>query len=320
MNRYPSRLERDAEAEPRGPRDSRMPSHRASGRQRRKEVLSLHARVEPDSRRRSLHRERLWKSEPGRVEQAGRGMARWGRFQVPADSIEALRAAGSFGTVALEDLHSLFQTTRRAQRELRKLQQEGLLRVERYRRGDRLVKVASLSASGKRLMERHVDPRDPGDENAQRYRARPPRAAQVLHDVAVYRAARREMQAIQERGCRVVLVRTDDDLRQLVAWRAARARRAGAGQRKARANAAASLGLTMLGNNVTYPDIRVEYERLDASDGPSRSGFVDVEVATLDYRGPALRAKAAAGFRIYRMDASGSLRTGAPALGSELNR
>ena len=247
-------------------------------------------------------------------------MARWGRFQLPADSVEALRAAGSFGTVALDDLHSVFQSTQRARRELRKLQREGLLRAERFRRGDRSIIVASLTATGKHLMEHHVDPRDPGDENAQRYRARRPRSAQVLHDVAVYRAACREMHAIQERGGRVVLVRTDDDLRQLVAWRAGRAMRAGASQRKARSSSAASLGLTMHGRNVTYPDIRIEYERADASDGPPRSGFVDVEVATLDYRRPTLRAKAAAGFRIYRIDASGSLCGVAPALGTELNR
>ena len=297
-----------------------MPSRRASGRRRRKAVVDLPGRAEPPSRHRPRRRERLWKPEPGRVERAGRGMARWGRFQLPADSVEALRAAGSFGTVALHDLHSLFQTTQRAHKELRRLQREGLLRAERFRRGDRSIEVASLTPTGKRLMERHVDPRDPGDENAQRYRARPPRSAQLFHDVAVFRAARREVQAIQERGGRVVLVRTDDDLRQLVAWRAGRARRTSAGQRKARANAAASLGLTMRGRYVTYPDIRIEYERADASDGPSRSGFVDVEVATLDYRRPTLRAKAAAGFRIYRIDASGGLCTVAPALGSELKR
>lgn len=320
MSRYPFRRNRDGAAEPLGLRDSRMPSHRASGRERRKAVVSLPARAEPPSRPRPRRRERLWEPEPGRVERAGHGMARWGRFQLPADSVEALRAAGSFGTVALDDLHSLFQTTRRARNQLRKLQREGLIRAERFRRGDRSIKVASLTATGKRLMERHVDPRDPGDENAQRYRAGAPRTTQVLHDVAVYRAARREMQAIQERGGRVVLVRTDDDLRQLVAWRAGRARRAGASQRRAKANAAASLGLTMRGSNVTYPDIRVEFEHPEASDGPARSGYIDVEVATLDYREPALRAKGAAGFRIYRIDASGNLCTGVPALGSELNR
>ena len=291
-----------------------MPSRRSSRRERRGAVAA------GLSRSRSLRRERLWKPRRGRVERAGRGSARWGRFLLPADSVEALRAIGTFGTVAVDDLTSLFQSARRARKALGELQRQRLLRTERFRRGRCSIEVASLTTAGKRLMERHVDPRGAGDENAQRYRARPARTAQVVHDAAVYRAARREVQAIEELGGRVVLFRTDDDLRQLVLRRTERARRAGAVERKAKAEAATSLDLTIRGSTIIYPDIRIEYERPSATDCPTGSGFVDVEVATPDYREPALRAKAAAGFRIYRIDADGSFSADSPVSGSELSR
>lgn len=316
MSRYRSPRNRSEVAEPQWLPARRTPSYRAAERKRRNAVEGRSARSKLPVRSGIRRRERLWEPQPGRVELSGRGTARWGCFRLPADSVEALRAVGSFGCVALDDLSPLFESAARARKELRDLRRKGLLRTERFRRGHRLVRVASLTAVGKRLMERVVDPRVSGDEHAQRYRAGPVRSAQVPHDLAVYRAARLETEAIQSRGGRVVLVRTDDDLRHLVARRANRARRAGASQRKAKAVAAASLGLTLRGKNVTYPDIRIEYECAAPSDGGSESGFIDVEVVTPDYRGPALRAKADAGFRIYRMGGDGSLCADSPAAGS----
>ena len=265
-------------------------------------------------------REVLCEAGPGRVERAGRGTARWGRYLLPADSVEALRSVGSFGAVEVADLAAVFESASRARRALRDLRRQRLLRVERFRRGCRVFNVASLTKAGRRLMERSVDPREPGDEEAQRYRAGPARSAQVLHDTAVYRAARREMAAIEARGGRVVLVRTDDDLRRLAWRRAQRARRAGASAEEARAAAAASLRLTVRDGNLTYPDIRIEYERTPATGVAAAAAFVDVEVSTPDYRGPALRAKAAAGFRIYRMGPDGALRADSPAPAPELSR
>ena len=121
-------------------------------------------------------------------------------------------------------------------------------------------------------------------------------------------------------GGRVVLVRPDDDVRRLAWRRAERAKRAGASAKEARAAAAASLRLAVRDGNLTYPDIRIEYERTPATGVAAAAAFVDVEVSTPDYRGPALRAKAAAGFRIYGMDADGALRADSPAPELELPR
>ena len=43
-----------------------------------------------------------------------------------------------------------------------------------------------------------------------------------------------------------------------------------------------------------YPDAQIEYE-----DAEGRTGRVNIEVASGDYREPALRAKAAAGFAMH---------------------
>lgn len=252
----------------------------------------------------------------GRVELAGRGTAQWGRHRLPADSVEALRLVGTFGTVDVGDLADMFRSARRLRGAVSELQQVGLLRVERFRRGRRVVDAATLTRAGKRLMERLVDPRQPGDEDAHTYRAGPARSTQVLHDTAVFRAARREARAIEAVGGRIRRIRTDQDLQRLAWRRFQSARRGGATRKNAQASVAESLHLSVYDGKLTFPDVRIEYDPA-GPDGTATIGrFVDVEVATPDYRQRALRAKQAAGFRVYSMNSDGGL--GLDASGTEL--
>ena len=320
MSRYSREWDSGAPAASSRLPDSPPPGRESPARRQRRVSgrggVSREAAARPQPRPREV----LCEAGPGRVERAGRGVARWGRYRLASDSVEALRTVGAFGAVEVGDLVALFESASRARRVLRGLQREGLLRVEKFRRGRRVIEAASLTGTGKRLIERCIDPRDPGDEEAQRYRSGPARSTQVLHDTSVYRAARREVGAVHASGGKVLRFRTDADLRRLVWRHVERARRAGADQRAAQAAAAAELGLTVNGGSLTYPDVRVEYERPVADGGMPATCFVDVEVSTPDYRGPALRAKAAAGFRIYRMDAAGGLRRAGPDLEPELTR
>ena len=238
----------------------------------------------------------------GRPERAGRGTAQWGRHRLAADSVEALRTVGTFGTVDAADLRGGFASARRAGRAVAELERAGLLRLERFRRGRRVIDAATLTSSGKRLLERNVDPREPGDGNAQGYRAGPARAAQVLHDAAVYKAARHACAEIEERGGSVRRVRTDEDLQRAARRVADRERQSGASREAAREAAASALDLSAQGGKLSFPDVRIEYDAPGAGPG---GAFVDVEVATADYRACALQTKAAAGFRIYRMDGAG---------------
>ncbi len=313
MSRLPEDRERDRlrTSEPVRPVPQRLPP-----RKRQRAIDTGLAASDVRSAQRSAVREVLCETRPGRVERAGRGIAQWGRYRLAADSVEALRVAGTFGVVETGDLAATFASRRRASQAVQELEQNGLLRLERFRRGNRLLETASLTRSGKRLMERVVDPRDPRDEQAQSYRAGPARSSQVLHDTAVYRAARMEMQAIEASGGRVRRIRTDDDLRALAWRRVETAKRAGSSSEEAQAVAAASLRLTVRDGKLTLPDVRIEYAE-PVADG---AAFVDVEIATPDYREAGLHAKAAAGFRVYRMNADGGLATDGPAQRGEPSR
>ena len=287
----------------RSPGPSRRPRRKVR-RPRRDVTRPMPTPLEPTRRSR---REVLCEPEPGRVERANRGTARWGRHVLAADSVEALRAVGAFGVAEVSDLAGMFETAARGRRGLRDLRDKGLLRLERFRQGASSTEVASLTATGKRLLERSIDPRDPGDEEAQRFRARPARRSQLMHDVSVFRSARLEIHDIESKGWRILRVLPDDDLKGLVCRRADKAVCAGAEPGSARAKAAESLDLTLHDGKVVYPDVRIEYERRSGGGSAGGVGYVDVEVSTPDYRGPALRAKAAAGFRMYHLSAENGL-------------
>ena len=140
----------------------------------------------------------------GHRDRAGRGVAVWGRHRLAADSVEALRTVGIFQVARCDDLADSFSSRRRARSALRNLESSGLLRIERFQRGRVRIETASLTRSGKRVLTRHVDPRHADDDGAQAYRTGPACEAQVLHDTAVYRAARLEIQAIMARGGRIL--------------------------------------------------------------------------------------------------------------------
>ena len=123
------------------------------------------------------------------------------------------------------------------------------------------------------------------------------RSAQASHDTAVYRACAMERERLPRRGARVRRVRLDAELKGAVA-RASESERRRNGKRAAdaeRHRAAEELGLPLdEADRVLYPDAQIEYE-----DAEGRTGRVNIEVASGDYREPALRAKAAAGFAMH---------------------
>ena len=123
------------------------------------------------------------------------------------------------------------------------------------------------------------------------------RSAQASHDTAVYRACARERERLRRRDARVRRVRLDAELKSAVA-RASESERKRNGKRAAdaeRHRTAEELGLPLdEADQVLYPDAQIEYE-----DADGRTGRVNVEVASGNYREPALRAKAAAGFAMH---------------------
>ena len=156
-------------------------------------------------------------------------------------------------------------------------------------------KILSLTREGvvearKRAARRGMDP-------AQRIRTQRMKPAEAGHDTAIYRACRKERQRLAERGATVRRVRLDAELKSAVA-RGSEAVRPKHGKQAAdaeRRRIAGELGLPLdERDKVLYPDAQIEYE-----DAEGRTGRVNIEVASGNYREPALRAKAAAGFAMH---------------------
>ncbi|MYD95469.1 MAG: hypothetical protein F4Y02_17675 [Chloroflexi bacterium] len=156
-------------------------------------------------------------------------------------------------------------------------------------------KVLTLTRKGvaearERASERGMDP----GQTIGFARMRPSEAA---HDTAVYRACGKERKRLVERGATVRRIRLGSELKSAVA-RASESVRLKDGKRAAdaeRHRIARQLGLPVDDEGqVLYPDAQIEYE-----DADGRSGRVNIEAVSGNYREPAVRAKAAAGFRLH---------------------
>ena len=123
------------------------------------------------------------------------------------------------------------------------------------------------------------------------------RKGDLVHDVAIYRAARHHHSLLAEAGARVTRIRLDAELRGIVARRSeeARSRAGAAAADAARRRAARELELPVLSNGkVLYPDAQIEY-----LDPAGNVGRVNIEIATEHYKPEAVAAKAAAGFAVH---------------------
>ena len=209
----------------------------------------------------------------------------------------ALADIGVHGTVSYRDLaEARFgghpYTTRRA---VNAWIRDGLV-AETTATGPRgnPFKVLTLTRTGADKARRLAAERgtDPGQRIAFT-RARPSQAA---HDTAVYRACTTERERLRKRGATVRRIRLDTELRSAIA-RGSEAARRKDGKRAAdteRHRIATELGLPIDDGRVLYPDAQIEYE-----DADGRTGRVNIEAVSSNYREPAVRAKAAAGFAMH---------------------
>ena len=156
-------------------------------------------------------------------------------------------------------------------------------------------KVLSLTRVG--VVEARKLAAGRGMDPAQRIRTQRMRPAEAGHDTAIYRACRKERRRLAEQGATVRRVRLDAELKSAIA-RGSEAARLKHGKRAAdaeRHRIAHELGLPLDDRDkVLYPDAQIEY-----ADADGRTGRVNIEVASGNYREPALRAKAAAGFAMH---------------------
>ena len=254
--------------------------------------------VEPDPRPAappSRNRQRM-RNGHRREYAAGQGRGSTISFRERCDG--ALTDIGVFGAVSYRDLaEARFgghpHTTRRA---VNAWIRKGLVTETRATGpGGNPFKVLSLTRKGvaearKLAAERALDP-------TQQIRFAHMKPTDTAHDTAVYRACRKERRRLAEQGATVRRVRLDAELKSAVA-RGSEAARLKHGKQAAdaeRHRIASELGLPLDAHGkVLYPDAQIEYE-----DADGRTGRVNIEVASGNYREPALRAKAAAGFAMH---------------------
>ena len=147
-----------------------------------------------------------------------------------------------------------------------------------------MVEVRRLAA------ERGMDP-------GQEIRFSHMRPGEAAHDTAVYRACRKERERLEAHSATVLRIRLDTELKSTVA-RASEAARRKKGKRAAdaeRHRIARELELPVdAAGRVLYPDAQIEY-----ADAEGRSGRVNIEAISGNYRERSVRAKATAGFRLH---------------------
>ena len=239
-----------------------------------------------------------------------------GSISFPERCAGALTDIGVFGAVSYRDLaEARFgghpYTTRRA---LNAWIRKGLV-TETTATGPKgnPFKVLTLTQKGRaeaRLLaaERGMDP-------GQQVPFARIRKSEDAHETAVYRASMKEKRRLLDRGAAVRRVRLGTELKGTVA-RASEAARKNGGKRAAdaeRRRIARELGLPADDEGrVLYPDAQIEY-----TDAEGRTGRVNIEAVSGNYREPAVRAKAAAGFALHANGPAAAALLGRLGLGSD---
>ncbi|MCZ0934954.1 MAG: hypothetical protein OXJ54_07210 [Gemmatimonadetes bacterium] len=173
-------------------------------------------------------------------------------------------------------------------------------------------KVLSLTRAG--VIQARGLAAERGMDPGQRILFTPVRPSEAAHDTAIYRACGREQRRLLEQGATVRRIRLDTELKSTIA-RASEAARLKDGKRAAdaeRHRIARELGLPVdTEGHVLYPDAQIEY-----ADAEGRTGRVNVEAVSGNYREPAIRAKAAAGFALHAAGPTAARRLRSLGLGS----
>ena len=211
---------------------------------------------------------------------------------------------GRFRAVAVADLERTRYAghPRLLQRDLNELIKGGLLErrtVPVNGRGKTLTVVA-LTRRGKNALKRSAQ--DTADTGQALYTGFV-KPREIAHDAALYRMFQAEAGRIERDGGMVRSVVLDYELKKRAYSPLAKARDLPPLEfAKRQQSVAEENELPLVDGRLVLPDLRIEYQSRDG-----REQHVDLELATRNYRSQHLRAKAAAGFRMYADASSGAL-------------
>ncbi len=267
---------RDERSRPDGRRDSRPLDGRERGRADER-AREPGRRERPDSH---------WRLTAGR--EVGATPPRERRARAFVD-------VGVFGVVDVRDLSRVhFSGSLRAARLAAKgWVREGWARETRAP-GERGGTVLAVSLTRRGAAVARDVARERGVDGLQRIDLAPVRPRDAVHDVAVYRACRREIRRLLERGAAIRRLRLERELQSVVALGGGAA--PGLPVNVAvRRRSAHDEGLPVDAHgSVVFPDAQIEYALADG-----RMRRINVEVVSDGYKEPAVRAKATAGFSLH---------------------
>jgi DNA-binding MarR family transcriptional regulator len=215
---------------------------------------------------------------------------------------QTLWDVGRFRTISASDLSAVRYGNRASlmERDVKHLVKEGLVEqrtVPVDSKGAKLT-VFTLTRKGRDIVRRSMT-----TESGQAIYHGFVKTREVVHDAALYQMFQAEAGRIERNGGRVRRVALDYELKKRAYSPLAKARDlAPLAYAERQQEIAQENGLQIVDGRLVLPDIRVEYE---TADGEER--YIDLELATANYRAAHIRGKAAAGFRVYAQAKGGHL-------------
>ncbi|MGH9199982.1 MAG: hypothetical protein ACRD2A_01950 [Vicinamibacterales bacterium] len=219
-------------------------------------------------------------------------------YSLRGSEVRSLATVGAFRVVDARDLTPA-QSGDRWHGDLEHLREERLIALTPQILDGERTALVTLTRSGQALLERHRHPR--ADEPAQAFYSGLVKPREATHDAQLARVYAAAAERLHAGGARVGRVVVDYELKReyqrfLQANNRGRHDNSGRSDRspeEVRAWAAAN-GLTIIGDRVQFPDVRVEYEHQDG-----RRDHEDLELATGHYNSRQMSAKRASGFRMH---------------------
>ena len=222
-------------------------------------------------------------------------------LQVSPAERDAMYEIGRFRTVALQDLalNKYAKNEAQMRQDLRSLISQGLIQRHSACIGKNRTELAVLvlSKMGKEFLKHAKD-----IPSSQAIYAGFVKPSEVAHDAAIYRMYQAEARLIEKRGGAIRRVVLDYELKRKIYSPLAKAKQISAVEyRRQQKEVARENGLKIVDGKIPLPDLRIEYQTRDGE-----AAHVDLELATRHYHGSHMSAKAAAGFKMYAAEGSGS--------------
>jgi hypothetical protein len=219
-------------------------------------------------------------------------------YFVRESEVATLAEIGTFRIVSANDLARFGYSgdADRMEREVRRLKDQGLVSERRIgSKPGNTIRVFTLTKTGKKILQKSGQL---PETQAVYHGLVKPREAK--HDADLYRIYQKEVARIERSGGRSFRAVLDYELKRNLN-RDLAALGTQSDVTEARAQIAKKLGLSVVNGKIRVPDLRVEYETAEMD-----RKYIDLELATRNYRPRSLAEKAKAGFSIYapREDAS----------------